>query len=112
MKQWIAKANYAYRQAEQKGAALPAVYIAFLLRRRSGLTRDDRRSVLVANGGILEVGGLANQLKRLYPDEELRVYDRTHHRGSAATAADGEGNTTDLAVVRIDHPLPAGSRVS
>ena len=28
MKQWIAKANYAYRQAEQKGAALPAVYIA------------------------------------------------------------------------------------
>ena len=30
----------------------------------------------------------------------------------AATAADGEGNTTDLAVVRVDHPMPAGARVS
>ncbi|MDG2200266.1 MAG: hypothetical protein P8K80_03690 [Phycisphaerales bacterium] len=30
----------------------------------------------------------------------------------AGTAADAEGNVEDLSVLRIDHPLPPGSRVS
>ena len=30
----------------------------------------------------------------------------------AATSADGEGAVADLAVLRVDHPMPAGARVS
>lgn len=96
MKTWMAKANYAFRKAEARGAALPPVYIAFLILRRSGLSRDDRRSVLVANGGQLEPAGIANTLKRLYPDEELKEYDRTHHRAFAATGGgDGDESNDD-----------------
>ena len=30
----------------------------------------------------------------------------------AATSKDDEGNVGDLAVIRVDHPMPAGARVS
>ena len=103
MRQWVTKATNAQRKAESQNCKLPDIYLAYLLLRRSGLARDDRRNVLVSTGGTLSVDNVTAALKKLYPDDELAEYDRNRHSRARLGAAhhsddDDSGDDEDPAV--------------
>ena len=76
MTNYLARWRTTYRTAARNGVTLSDTLQAFLVLRRAGLNQDSRRQAFASAGGVLEIAALSRTLMSLYPDEELKAYDR------------------------------------
>ena len=91
MQNYISRFRTAVRKATSLNIQVPDELVAFLMLRKSALGREDRRLVLSSAGGVLDVTAISVALKNLYPDEELKLYDknsrnRRQHQGQSNLA--------------------------
>ena len=77
MGNYISRFRTSVRKATSLNVNIPDELVAFLMLRKSALAREDRRMVLSSAGGVLDATAIATALKNLYPDEELRLYDKS-----------------------------------